>query len=523
MRKGLLVSLKLFAVLVLSLAVLVTYAFWVKEPETPRPFANITQEAGKLTGSPAQPKPVNFSIEPHPFMAAQGLNSMHADSHNSDVHATGPLGISPQVRTRRGSMLYGGQCATLTFDSENHLLMLCAGFTGFRIHLLEPRSLRLLAEYQLPIRPSMYDALFKLDFSYIMEDSSGAYFYLDHHDRVVMAASDQTIRRIAHKQTHAGDWVFYVDGQWDLSGHVPHDCTSPANPRPSGECDPITALLPDYQGLIWWVSRYGRIGTLNTDTAAVQVMRLAGEEIQNGFAVARDGVFIVSDHALYKLQADEHALPYIVWKEAYDRGTHRKVGTINQGSGTTPTLMGEDYITIADNADGRINLLVFNRKDNVSDRLLCKTPLFTEGHSVTDNSMIALNRAIIIENNAGYKSVFEQKDWANAGGGIMRIDVREDHSGCDVVWSSDEKAPSVVAKLAHENGLVYFYTFEPRGKQQAWFLLALDFETGETRFRIYTGTGQQFNNNWSPIALAPDGTAYVGTFGGVIAIWDTPE
>jgi hypothetical protein len=35
-----------------------------------------------------------------------------------------------------------------------------------------------------------------------------------------------------------------------------------------------------------------------------------------------------------------------------------------------------------------------------------------------------------------------------------------------------------------------------------------------------TGVGQAFDNNWSPITLAPDGTAYVGTFGGLVALWD---
>jgi hypothetical protein len=50
--------------------------------------------------------------------------------------------------------------------------------------------------------------------------------------------------------------------------------------------------------------------------------------------------------------------------------------------------------------------------------------------------------------------------------------------------------------------------------------MALDFASGQTRFKALTGVVQAFDNNWSPITLAPDGTAYVGTFGGLVALWD---
>jgi hypothetical protein len=156
-----------------------------------------------------------------------------------------------------------------------------------------------------------------------------------------------------------------------LSDIVPHDCVSPTNRSPEGECDPITAVMPDFDGLIGWVTRRGR------------------------------------------------------------------VGTINQGSGTTPTLLGDDYVTIADNADGRMNLIVYRRAQGfVGQRPVCSVPIFVEGHSVTDNSMIGFNRSIILENNAGYTHARGQHDWSNAGGGITRIDIREDESGCDTVWDN---------------------------------------------------------------------------------------
>ena len=509
-----------------TLIVLSTAVFIVAcgEPLEPQPIVGDSASAPAFIGEPASPRPVAITIPPHPFMAQQGLNAMHADGYSSDVHpGGGPLGNNVQVRSRVGiTGAPGGQCATLTFDAQHRLVALCAAMTGFRLHLIEPRSLRLLAEYKLPIRPSTYDALIHRDKSYIMEDSSSAYFYLDDLDRVVMAASDQTIRRISHQQDGDGNWAFVLQDSWDLSDQVPHDCTTPINWSPEGECDPITAVMPDYSGLIWWVTRRGRLGTLNPETGQVLATKLDEEEIQNGFSVAQDGVYIVSDHAMYRFYADESGTPKSGWRQAYDRGTSRKVGTINQGSGTTPTLLGENYVTITDNADGRINLLVYQRQqDHQGPRQVCAVPLFEEGHSVTDNSMVAFNHSILIENNAGYTSAHQQEDWDHTAGGIMRIDIREDASGCDVVWHSREASPSVVPKFSADNGLAYFYTFEKQADGKvAWYFTALDYATGATQLKVLTGIGAAFDNNWAPLTLGPDGTAYVGTAKGLVAIWD---
>ena len=495
------------------------------EPYEPTPIEGEAGSAPAMIGTAAVAQPVEFSVPAHPYLSRQGVNAMHSDGYSSDVHpGGGPLGRDIVMNSRVGSTAPGGQCATLTFDRDDRLVALCAGMTGFRIHLLAPRSLELLAEYKLPMRPSSYEALLTRDKSKIMEDSSGAYFYLDDEDRVVMAASDQTIRRIGHRQDEAGDWEFYTADIWDLSAEVPHDCITPTNWSPEGECDPITAVMPDHEGYIWWVTRHGRLGTLNPRTGAIKGSRVADEEIQNGFSVAADGVYIVSDHAMYRYHANESGEPVVGWRETYDRGSSRKVGTINQGSGTTPTLLGEGYVTITDNADGRINLIVYKRRQDVAgERRVCTVPLFDEGHSVTDNSMIGFNRSILIENNAGYTSAYAQQDWSNAGGGIMRIDVREDGSGCDVVWHSAEHSTSVVPKMSAANGLAYFYTFDPQPNgSNAWYLTALDFRTGKTQFKILTGYGRSFDNNWAPLTLAPDGTAYVGTSKGLVAIWDKP-
>ena len=50
--------------------------------------------------------------------------------------------------------------------------------------------------------------------------------------------------------------------------------------------------------------------------------------------------------------------------------------------------------------------------------------------------------------------------------------------------------------------------------------MGVDYATGKTLFKIHTGNGKNFDNNWAPITLAADGTAYVGTSKGLLAIFD---
>jgi hypothetical protein len=495
-----------------------------------RPIPGLSR-AVPVQGTPATAQVFAGDVIAHPFMAAPGRAAMHGDAASSDVHAfASPLGINTKVHTRSGSRLFAGVCATVTFDRDGNLVALCSSGINLRLTLLTPRSLELLASYPLPGRPSTFAALVKRDIEKIMSDTSGgAYFYLDNEDRVVLADSEQRIQRIGHRKNAAGNWEFYQDAVWDLGEQVPHDCLNWNNWFPSGECDPMTAVMPDHRGLVWWVTRKGRIGTLNTDNGIVRTLQLPNEEIQNGFSVAEDGVYIVSDHAMYGLQAKPDGTPAILWREIYDRGSKRKVGSINQGSGTTPTLLGTDVVSITDNADGRINLLVYKRRATLqTKRLVCKVPLFESNASATDNSAIGFNRSLIVENNAGYHNALTQDDWSAPKGGITRVDIREDAGGCDVVWQSDERSPSTVAKMSSLTSLAYFYTFEQRmdkqGEEQIqWYFTAIDANSGETKFKVATGVGRNFDNNWAPITLGPDGTAYIGVFGGIVAVYDAVQ
>ena len=100
-----------------------------------------------------------------------------------------------------------------------------------------------------------------------------------------------------------------------------------------------------------------------------------------------------------------------------------------------------------------------------------------------------------------------------------------------IAWESQEASCTVVPKLSTKNGLVYLYTREyddaedtdddgiPEGKV-AWYLTAVDFDTGETVFKVFTGIGRNWNNSYGPITIGPNNTLYVGVFNGIISVKD---
>ena len=138
--------------------------------------------------------------------------------------------------------------------------------------------------------------------------------------------------------------------------------------------------------------------------------------------------------------------------------------------------------------------------------------------SDSDQSLIATDRSMVVENNYGYSGPTAVMNGKRTKPGLERVDVERDGT-CRTVWRSDEIAPSVVPKLSLANGLVYSYTLAP-GSSDPWYLTALDFQTGKTIYKALAGHGFGFNNNYAPVTIGPDGAAYVGVFGGLVALRD---
>ncbi len=488
------------AVLLLCLACVEGTAFAVAVPARPIPEGET--DAARFTGAPAEPKPLTSPAPPrHPFMAPNARSNLHNDAYASDVYFSqlGPLGRD----MRRRSTFQAADCASLAFDSRDRVVSICVGLDRPRLLLFDPQTLATLAEFDLPPR----DATAGNPFSGF---SGGGYFYLDGQDRTITPTTNRQVWVIGERSTPAGP-AFALERVYDLSTAV----------RPG---DQIVSALPDYDGRIWFVSAKGVVGTIARATGVVRSRTLADERIGNSFSVDENGgVYIVSDRAMYRFDATAAGYPKTSWREVYDNDGQTKPSQVTAGSGTTPTLMGDDLVSIADNADP-IKATFYKRGRNVRGRrLVCSEPLFERGRSATENSFIGTRSSIVAENNYGYTGPKATQMGRSTAPGLTRVDVDRRSGECRTAWESMERAPSVVPKLSLPAGLVYTYTKPPRPREgdDPWYFTALDFRTGRTVYERLAGEGLGYNNNYAPISIGPDRSAYVGALGGLVRLFDT--
>jgi hypothetical protein len=483
------------AVLAVAISVPVAQAA-VPIPQVPAELDGLDVFSGRV----AEPRPVFAPRVPrHPFMAANGRSNVHNDAYQTDTYRqSGPLG----GRMRQFSQSFDGaggvgSCGiTIAFDRRGRLITTCVSAASVELRLMDPKTLDTLASHELPDRvipPGVSP----------FQAPGGAYFYVDHRDRTVVSIGRQIIvvalegnsfRRV---RTH------------DLSSVIPAD-------------DQLNSALPDWSGRLWFVSRrHGIVGALDPRSGRVLGTRRTNEAIGNSFAVDDSGgVFVVTDKAQYRFDAQRSGAPKVSWRQRYDNVGVQKPGQFDAGSGTTPTIMGERYLSITDNA-ARMQVVVMRRAKHLGRgqrRVLCEQPVFRRGAGATENSIVATGRSMVVENNYGYFPPPE----ATSGGkttrpGVERVDIRRDGRGCRTVWKSSEISPSTVPKLSLANGLVYLYT-KPKGTPDAWYMTAVNFHTGRTVWRRLMGTGLLFNVHYAGLTISPTGVLYSGVLGGTVGL-----
>jgi hypothetical protein len=284
---------------------------------------------------------------------------------------------------------------------------------------------------------------------------------------------------------------------------------------PDDDC--LVALMPDWDGNTWYVTQDGRVGVAG-GTGDPAPLDLDGE-IANSIASDDTGVYLVTTDALIKVALDRHRQPAVVWQTTYDNGTEKKPGQLSAGSGTTPTVLPSGLIAITDNAEPRMHVQFY---DGLDGRLVCEAAVFGKGESASDNSLVAVGDAsVVVENNYGYQAPWTTMLGRATVGGLARVDADADTGTCSVGWTSDDIAPTSVAKVSLATGLLYAYTTRPSWwGVSAWYLTAIDARTGKTAFSVRTGTGTLFNNHYSAVTLGPDGSAYVATLGGMVRVKD---
>ena len=452
-------------------------------------------------GHPATAMPLPPQVVPqNPFLAANGRSNIHDDSYMTDAYAqSGPLGRGTAV----SSTYQNQECASVTFDRRGRMVTVCVGLHGPALELLDPTTLGLLAAWPLPPRdPSHAGTGVFTDFG------SGGYFYLDDRDRAVIPTTTRHIVVVGEQDTPLGT-LLVQQRDYDVTAAV-------------AEGDEIESALPDWSGRIWFVSTGGVVGTVDPSSGHVASMQLPSPEaIGNSFAADETGgVYVVSNYALYRFTAGADGTPAVSWRTAYDHGTRLKPGQANFGSGTTPTITTSGLVAITDNADPQMHVVAYRRDTGAA---VCSVPVFTPGQSDTENSLIAAGDSLFVENNYGYSGPSSVELGGVSTPGLARVDVDAATGVCRLVWTAQERAPSVVAKVSLGNGLLYTYTKDPASSPTAdpWYLTAIDARSGATVFKVLAGTGLGYNNNYAPVSIGPDGALYVGVLGGLVRFADS--
>src|SRR5437867_9177217 len=228
---------------------------------TPIPIAPSTATVPAIVGAPATPRPVPApAIPQHPFMAPNGRSNSHDDAYRTDTYVgLGPLGRNPEVLSTQQN----AECGALTVASAGRVVTVCVGLEGPRLAMFDPATLDLLAVFPLPPRSAGGG-------NPLSDFSGGGYFYLDDQDRAVIPTNSHQIWVVGETTSPSGPG-FTLVRTYDLTTVVAPD-------------EGIISALPDWSGLLWFVSVKGLVGTIDPDSGAVQSMPLAGEAIGNSFA-----------------------------------------------------------------------------------------------------------------------------------------------------------------------------------------------------------------------------------------------
>ena len=457
-----------------------------------------------FSGHAFKPKPVRHPTEPpqNPFLAKDPNSNIHNDTWMTDAYGRpGPLGSSLQATSEKKPLAL---CGSLTFDTHGQLVTVCpSAIAPPQARIIDPDTLATIDSYDLPNAPDPPGTKKYQNFT------GGGYLFLDNENRLWVPT---TTDHIFVLREAAGGSRLVKAGDYDLTGVLDEST------------ERITSALPDFNGLIWFVSKQnGKIGTLDPKTGRIRAMKL-GEEVENSFAVGRRGVFIVSDKRMYRCQAKKNGKPYITWQHGYPNSGIVKPSQVDAGSGTNPTILNGGLVAITDNAN-RMDVVVYRTRNNLrkgQHRKVCEVPVFKKGASATENTLLAVGRSLVVENNYGYQNPFGPNSGAVTQPGFARVHIDKNGKGCEKVWTNhDVRAPTVVPKVSTTTGLIYAYARPPDPSgSQGYYWTAINFHNGNTVWRQYAGSGLVYNNNYAGVAIGPDGTAYLGVIGGIVALRD---
>ena len=274
------------------------------DPIVEKPTPNQIPE---FVGRAATPQPLSLVDAPtpprHPFMAPNGRSNLHDDAYMTDTtNWPGPARArhaAPVLLQRRRLRL--GHVRPRGPDRHD-----LRGRDGAAALAARPAHARRSWRAWTCRRRQPGPRNPFTDFS------GGGYFYLDHRDRAVIPTTTRHI------------WVV---GETRPLGRLRARARLRPERRRSPSDDKIISALPDWSGRIWFASSKGVVGHDRPGQRRGRSRSTRGEQIGNSFAVDETGgVYIVTDAALYRFDADAAGAPAVTWREAYPNTGESEAG-----------------------------------------------------------------------------------------------------------------------------------------------------------------------------------------------------
>lgn len=468
------------------------------------PVPSTPTTAPNFIGTPAQAKPIRGvpRTPQNPHLAPNGDSSIHNDGWQTDTYRrSGPLGNDPETF----SASINGVCGSITYDSRGRIVSTCVGVNR-ALHLIDPDNLDIIASYPLPGPPPGS----QLNGNIFKNFGGGAYFFLNDEDQAVIGTYDGHFQVI-----QVNDESLTLVRDYDISHKL-------------REGEVLNSGLPGTDGTIWFVTKKnGAVGTLDLKSGKSRIIRLgngADGQIQNSIAVGSSNeAYVATNRRMYRFRHNSHGKPKVVWSVTYDNTGLVKPGQVDDGTGTTPTVLPGGYVAITDNADPMQIVVYRTTKKRLSpkQRTVCEVPVFGKGSGSTENSLIGAGRSLVVENNHGYDDPTSVAGGGSTIAGFTRVDIRKNGRGCRTVWENTTlSSPTVVPKLSLGTGLIYAYSKPSGDVTDPWYWTAIDFRTGKVVWKVLAGAGPAFNNNYAGLSISPTGAVYLGVIPGIVAMRD---
>jgi hypothetical protein len=374
----------------------------------------------------------------------------------------------------------------------------------------------------------------------------GGYFYLDNNNNTIVVQSNTIASYPTQNvQPSASGQIYALNPNWQ-SSNIVQLVTGSAQGNSLYSCLPVWdpnrpnlywCLLAgeynfqDYPNSTLTAPAYIAVVQIIPGTGATTLLskiKLDNQWNNNTFAVDQLGAYIVTNGlddaglctkgSLWAFGLNNNTVT-IRYQSSYQNAGYLKPGQKNIGSGTTPTLTvgsdGREYVGITDNADPRMNVVIYDRKNG---SMISQTPCFEAMRSADEASLIGVGNFFVVENNFGHYPTWPVSQLVPNGPGMMMIQMQPGTTNppASTIWDLSDVHFYAMNMLCRGSGIIFAHTCDwtddiSAEKGGMYYVSAIDSFNGRVIWRIPLGRGVNYCHEYGGLYFNRTGSLYIGT------------